>query len=159
QRPKIRTGRLEGGTAVLLEAGSRVTITPRNVLGTSTLIPTTFQELAQEVQPGARILLSDGLIELRVLKVRGGEGECEVVNGGMLGEQQGINLPGAALGISAVTDKDRKDLNFGVRHGVYMITLPSVRSAADVRSAKQLIRERHSEVPVIAKLEKPQAME
>jgi pyruvate kinase len=159
QGPKIRTGRLESGTAVLLEAGSRVTITPRNVRGTSTLIPTTFQELAQEVQPGARILLSDGLIELRVLKVRGGDVECEVVNGGMLGEQQGINLPGAALGISAVTDKDRKDLDFGLRHGVDMVALSFVRSAADVQTAKQLIRDRDSEVPVIAKLEKPQAME
>src|SRR5581483_6325202 len=95
----------------------------------------------------------------RVLKVRGGEVECEVVNGGMLGEQQGINLPGAALGISAVTDKDRKDLDFGLRHGVDMVALSFVRSAADVQTAKQLIRDRDSEVPVIAKLEKPQAME
>ena len=159
QGPKIRTGRLKGGKPVTLEAGERVSITPRSALGTARLISTTFQELAGEVQPGSRILLSDGLIELRVLKVRGEDVECEVVNGGMLGEQQGINLPGAALSIPALTEKDREDLEFGLKHGVDIVALSFVRSPDDVRMAKELIAAHGADVPVIAKLEKPQALE
>ena len=106
------------------------------------LISTTFQGLAQEVRAGSRILLSDGLIELRVIQVRGDDVECEVVNGGQLAEHQGINLPGAALSIPALTAKDRADLEFGLKHGVDMVALSFVRSAADVRSVKQIIAAR-----------------
>ena len=102
QGPKIRTGRLKGHEPVSLKTGSEITITPRDVLGTATLISTTFAGLAQEVATDSRILLSDGLIELRVKRVHGGDVECDVINGGMLGEHQGINLPGAALSIPAV---------------------------------------------------------
>jgi len=159
QGPKIRTGRLKGHEPVLLEPGARVTITPRDVLGTSTLIATTFTGLAREVGPGARILLSDGLIELRVRGRRGQDVECDVVNGGLLGEHQGINLPGAALTIPALTEKDRRDLAFGLKHEVDMVAISFVRSASDVREVKQLILDHGSDVPVIAKLEKPQALE
>jgi pyruvate kinase len=158
QGPKIRTGPLEGHAPVTLTAGSRLTITPRPVLGTPNLISTTFERLAKEVRPGARILLADGLIELRVIRVRGDEVETEVGNGGILAEHQGINLPGAALSIPALTEKDRADLEFGLEHDVDMVALSFVRSAADVRSAKQMISARGSDVPVIAKLEKPQAL-
>ena len=95
QGPKIRTGRMKGGVPVSLEAGSHVTITPRDIEGTSTVIPTTFQGLAREVAAGARILLNDGLIELRVIRARGEDVECEVINGGPLGEHKGINLAGS----------------------------------------------------------------
>ncbi len=159
QGPKIRTGRLKGHEPVLLKTGTQVTITPRDVLGTSTLIATTFAGLAREVSPGARILLSDGLIELRVRGVRGEDVECDVVNGGTLGEHQGINLPGVALTIPALTGKDRKDLEFGLNHDVDMVAISFVRSASDVREVKQLILNHGSLVPVIAKLEKPQALE
>jgi pyruvate kinase len=159
QGPKIRTGRLKDHAPVLLKAGSHVTITPDDVPGTPTLIATTFRGLAREVEPGARILLSDGRIELRVHKIHDEEVECEVVNGGQLGEHQGINLPGAALSIPALTDKDRVDLEFGLEHGVDMIAQSFVRSAADVRDARQLIAEHGGDVPIIAKLEKPQAIE
>ncbi len=159
QGPKIRTGRLQGHEPVLLEAGSQVTITPRDVAGTARLIATTFTGLAREVGPGARILLSDGLIELRVRRVHGQDVECQVVNGGVLGEHQGINLPGVALTIPALTEKDRKDLEFGLKHKVDMVAISFVRSAADVREVKQLIASHDSDVPVIAKLEKPQALE
>ena len=159
QGPKIRTGRLQGHEPILLQTGSRVTITPRDVSGTASLISTTFSRLAREVGPGARILLSDGLIELRVRGVRGQDVECEVVNGGLLAEHQGINLPGVALTIPALTEKDRKDLEFGLKHKVDMVAISFVRSAADVREVKQLISEQGSDVPVIAKLEKPQALE
>jgi pyruvate kinase len=159
QGPKIRTGRLQGHEPVLLKTGAQVTITPRDVLGMPALVATTFAGLAREVRSGSRILLSDGLIELRVRVVRGEEVECDVVNGGLLSEHQGINLPGVALTIPALTDKDRKDLEFGLKHDVDMIAISFVRSAADVREVKQLIQDRGSVVPVIAKLEKPQALE
>ena len=131
--PKIRTGRLRGGRPIMLKAGAKLTITPRNILGTPTLIPTSFRGLAQEVEPGARILLSDGLIELVVKSIHGDDIECEVVNGGMLGEHQGINLPGTALSVPSLTDKDRKDLEFGLKNGVDMVAISFVRTAADVR--------------------------
>ncbi len=159
QGPKIRTGRLRDRRPVTLKSNSRVTITPRNVLGTSSVLSTSFRGLAQEVGPGSRILLSDGLIELVVRAVHGEDVECEVVNGGRLGEHQGINLPGTALTVPSLTEKDRKDLEFGLSHGVDMVALSFVRTAADVREAKRLIGQRRDDVPVIAKLEKPQAIE
>jgi pyruvate kinase len=159
QGPKIRTGRLKNHEPVLLETGSRVTITPKDVLGTPTLIATTFAGLAREVGPGARILLSDGLIELRVRSRRGQDVECDIVNGGLLAEHQGINLPGAALTIPALTEKDRKDLEFGLKHDVDLVAISFVRSASDVREVKQRILDHGGDVPVIAKLEKPQALE
>jgi pyruvate kinase len=158
QGPKIRTGRLKEHEPVLLKTGSTVIITPRDVAGSADLISTTFAGLAQEVRPGSRILLSDGLIELRVTRIRGVDLECEVVNGGMLAEHQGINLPGAALSIPALTPKDRDDLEFGLKHGVDMVALSFVRSAADLRDVKRIIAARGNDVPVVAKLEKPQAL-
>jgi pyruvate kinase len=159
QGPKIRTGPLEHHEPVLLKTGSLVTITPQNVPGTATRISTTFPDLARELTPAARILLSDGLIELRVSGVRGKDVLCEVINGGTLGEHKGINLPGIALSIPALTAKDRKDLEFGLSHGVDAVALSFVRTAADVSMVKQIIAACGSDVPVIAKLEKPQAID
>ncbi|PYV85520.1 MAG: pyruvate kinase [Acidobacteria bacterium] len=159
QGPKIRTGALTGHQPVTLESGARVTITTREVEGTADLISTTFKDLPREMQPGSRILLCDGRIELRVLKVEGQDIECEIINGGTLAEHQGINLPGAALSIPALTEKDRKDLEFGLKHGVDMVALSFVRSANDVREVKEIIAAHKQDVPVIAKLEKPQALD
>ena len=91
--------------------------------------------------------------------MRGEDVECEVINGGLLGEHQGINLPGIALSIPALTEKDRDDLEFGLKHGVDVVALSFVRSAADIHQVKQVIQACGSDVPVIAKLEKPQALE
>ena len=163
QGPKIRTGPLEGHEPVMLKTGSVVTITPQNITGTATRICTTFPDLARELSPGARILLSDGLIELRVRAVqgkdRGKDVLCDVINGGLLGEHKGINLPGIALSIPALTEKDRKDLEFGLTHGVDAVALSFVRTAADVTTVKQIIAAHNSDLPVIAKLEKPQAID
>ncbi|HSY04176.1 MAG TPA: pyruvate kinase [Acidobacteriaceae bacterium] len=163
QGPKIRTGPLEDHEPVMLKTGSVVTITPQNITGTATRICTTFPDLARELSPGARILLSDGLIELRVRAVqgkdRGKDVLCEVINGGLLGEHKGINLPGIALSIPALTEKDRKDLEFGLTHGVDAVALSFVRTAADVTTVKQIIAAHNSDLPVIAKLEKPQAID
>jgi len=157
--PKIRTGRLKYRTPVALKAGSELTITPRDVPGTASLISTTFPELSREVEPGARILLADGLIELRVTALHGDDLECEVINGGLLGEHKGINLPGTLVRVPAITEKDQEDLEFGLKHGVDLVAVSFVRTAEDVREAKRLIAARHAHVPVIAKLEKPQAIE
>lgn len=159
QGPKIRTGLLESHAPVLLKTGSAVTITPKDVPGTATRISTTFPDLARELLPGARILLSDGLIELRVRGIRGDDVLCSVVNGGMLGEHKGINLPGVALSIPALTEKDRKDLEFGLKHGVDAVAFSFVRSAADIHLGKRIIAAHRGDIPVIAKLEKPQAID
>ena len=159
QGPKIRTGRLKNGKPVELETGSVLTITARKVEGTAALIATDFPDLAREVEPGARVLLSDGRIELRVRAIRGDDVECEVVNGGTLAEHQGINLPGAAVSIPALTEKDKLDLKFGLSHGVDAVALSFVRSAGDLRMAKDQMRKFGKSVPIIAKLEKPQAIE
>jgi pyruvate kinase len=159
QGPKIRTGRLKDGKPVELTTGSVLTITPRAVAGTATLLSTDFPGLAREVSPGALILLSDGRIELKVRVVRGNDVECEVRNGGLLAEHQGINLPGAAVSIPALTEKDKVDLQFGLKHGVDVVALSFVRSADDIRLAKDLMNAYGKSVPVVAKLEKPQAIE
>lgn len=159
QGPKIRTGRLKDGKRVELKSGSILTITPRKVAGTVSLISTDFAGLAREVEPGARILLSDGRIELKVRAIQDDDVECEVLNGGALGEHQGINLPGTAVAIPVLTEKDKLDLQFGLKHGVDVVALSFVRSADDIRTAKTLMRQFGKSVPIISKLEKPQAIE
>lgn len=159
QGPKMRTGRLHYRTPVALKAGQKLVITPRDVSGTAAVISTTFQGLASDVEPGSRILLSDGLIELRVRAVRGDDVETEVINGGMLGEHQGINLPGSVVNVPSLTPKDEADLAFGVRHGVDLVAVSFVRTADDVRAAKKQLFDAGAETPIIAKLEKPQAID
>ena len=159
QGPKMRTRRLQDGKPIELKTGSQLIITPREVTGTAALIATDFAGLAREVEPGARVLLSDGRIELTVHAIHGDDVECEVRNGGVLAEHQGINLPGAALAVHALTEKDKVDLKFGLKHGVDAVALSFVRSADDIRIAKDLMREFGKSVPIVAKLEKPQAID
>src|SRR5579875_2608341 len=159
QGPKIRTGRLKNRMPVQLKAGQRLTITPGDILGTSTVIATTFPTLAENLEPGARILLSDGLIELRVVEIPGEDVECEVINGGMLGEHKGINLPGIPVRVPSLTDKDEEDLEFGMKHGLDAIAVSFVRTAEDVRHVKFRVAALGLETWIIAKLEKPQAIE
>ncbi len=159
QGPKIRTGVLAGGGPVLLRTGQEFTITTAKVLGDSTRVSTVFEPLPREVKRGDRILLSDGLIELRVKQVRRSEIICDVVNGGALGENKGINLPGVKLRVPALTPKDKADLKFALGAGADYIAVSFVRRPEDVALAKQLIRKARKETPVIAKLEKPEAIE
>jgi len=159
QGPKIRTGALAGGSSVFLRTGQKFVITTARVLGDSTRVSTVFTPLPREVHRGDRILLSDGLIELRVQQVRGREVICEVVNGGTLGEHKGINLPGIKLRVPALTSKDREDLIFALKHGANYIAVSFVRRPEDVVLAKTLVRRAGKDTPVIAKLEKPEAIE
>jgi pyruvate kinase len=159
QGPKIRTAAVAGGVPVTLHTGQKFTITTRKILGDSTRVSTTFLPLPREVHRGDRILLSDGLIELRVESVRLKEVNCRVVNGGALGEHKGINLPGVKLRVPALTPKDKADLRFALAHGADYIAVSFVRRPEDVLLAKSLIRRAGKETPVIAKLEKPEAIE
>jgi pyruvate kinase len=159
QGPKIRTGRLKGHTPVQLVAGRRLTITPQQIEGTDEIVGTTFTTLAENLEPGSRILLSDGLIELRVERVDGTDVVCEIVNGGTLGENKGINLPGIPVNVPALTEKDEEDLIFAIGQGVDTIAVSFVRTADDVRHVKARLARLNSDAWVIAKLEKPQAIE
>jgi pyruvate kinase len=159
QGPKIRTGKLIDHKPILLETGQKLVITPRDVPGTADVINTTFVTLAENLEPGARILLSDGLIELHVLRIDGADVECTVINGGLLGESKGINLPGVAVKVPALTEKDAADLDFAIGAGVDAIALSFVRNAEDVRLVKERIQAQHADTWIIAKLEKPQAIE
>jgi len=159
QGPKIRTGKLKEHAPITLTAGQRLTITADNTPGTSDRITTTYADLASDVKPGERILLSDGKIELLVREVRNGDVICEVLNGGVLAENQGINLPGTNVSIPSLTAKDLADLEFGMKSGVDVVAVSFVRSAADVIRAKREIARYRDDVGVIAKLEKPQAIE
>jgi len=159
QGPKIRTGKLAQGRPVRLRFGQRLTITTRNIPGTDERISTTFHELPKVVKKGDRILLSDGEIELRVISARRDEVICQVENGGELGEHKGINLPGIKLDIPSLTRKDRKDLAFALQLGVDYVALSFVRTAADVRAAHAAIARARKATPVIAKIEKPEAVE
>jgi pyruvate kinase len=144
---------------VELVAGARVVITTdETTLGDAGLISTTYDLLPKDVQPGDRILLDDGNLELRVVATHGEEVETTVVHGGPLKTNKGMNLPGARLSTPALTEKDRRDLAFGVKHGVDYIALSFVRQAADVEEAKALIRSLGGSAPLIAKIEKREAV-
>ncbi|HLZ55975.1 MAG TPA: pyruvate kinase [Ktedonosporobacter sp.] len=168
QGPKIRTGSLQDQQPVKLVDGANITITIRNVIGTAEIVSTTYPQLPQDVQPGDRILLNDGLLELRVEAKDATDVHCVVVHGGELGEHKGINLPGVVVSAPALTEKDRDDLRFGVQHGVDYVALSFVRRSTDILEAKQYIRELQAEysgqkksqlsIPLIAKLEKPEAV-
>jgi pyruvate kinase len=159
QGPKIRTALLKDHVPVLLKAGHHLTITPREVPGTASLVGTTFKTLAENVEQGSRILLSDGLIELRVHEVDGGDVVCEIVNGGVLGESKGINLPGVLVRTPSLTEKDAEDLEFALKNGVDAIAVSFVRTAEDVQLVRNRVAALGSETWIIAKLEKPQAVE
>lgn len=159
QGPKIRTGRLNDGMPIALNKGQTITITPKDVVGTPEIISTTYQRLAKDAKPGEKILLSDGRIELIVQQVRGKDIICEVLHGGMVGEHQGINLPGTKVSSPSLTEKDLWDLKFGLKQGVDIVAISFVRTAEDVANARQAIAEQRSDVGLVAKLEKPQAIE
>jgi pyruvate kinase len=122
-------------------------------------VGTTFQTLAENLERRSRILLSDGLIELRVVRIAGADVICEIVNGGMLGENKGINLPGIPVNVPSLTEKDEEDLIFAVRAGVDALAVSFVRTADDVRHVRRRLDALNSDVWIIAKLEKPQAVE
>ena len=159
QGPKIRTGPLEQGKPVHLHFGQRFVISTKKLTGTDQGVSTTFLALPESVRKGDRILLNDGEISLRVVSTRGHEVVSQVENGGELGENKGINLPGVKLKIPSLTPKDRRDLAFSLQMGANYVAQSFVRTAADVRAAKAAIQRDGKDTPIIAKLEKPEALD
>jgi len=157
--PKIRTGLLEGGRPIRLENGDELRIVTGDGLGRPGLVTTTFEGLARGVQQGDHLLLADGIIELAVLDSDGSEIQTRVLEGGMLGEHKGINAPGVRLPTSAITLKDVEDLQFGLSLGVDLIALSFVQGADDMRLARQIVEDNNGDVPLIAKIERPQALD
>ena len=159
QGPKIRTGTLVDHKPVMLEAGKRLTITPEKLDGTAERVSTVFTTLAENLKPGDQVLLSDGLIELRVVELQGADVVTEIINGGLLGEKKGINLPGVAIKVSALTEKDEIDLEFALKAGADIIAVSFVQTADDVRYVKTRIAALGYDTWVVSKLEKPQAID
>jgi len=159
QGPKIRTGILVDHKPVMLETGKLLTITPEQIEGTAERVSTVFTTLAENLKRGDRILLSDGLIELHVVELKGADVVCEIINGGLLGEKKGINLPGVSIKVPSLTEKDEIDLEFALKAGVDTIAVSFVQNANDVRYVKTRIKALGSDAWVIAKLEKPQAID
>ncbi len=160
QGPKIRTGLLAGGEPVLLETGARFIITTQaEQPGSAAGVGTTYAALPRDVRRGDHILLSDGLIELLVRETSEHDVTTEVVSGGLLHEKQGINLPGVAVSAPSLTAKDAADLAFGLEQGVDYVALSFVRSADDIADIKQRIAAAGKDVPVVAKIEKPEALD
>ena len=157
QGPKIRVASLAGGS-VELHDGAKITITTEAADGSGGLIPTTYTGLPHDVRPGHRVLLDDGLLELRAVKVTAGGLECEVVHGGLLREHKGINLPDSTISAPAFTGKDVADLRFGLGVGVDMVALSFVRTPEDGDQARSVMREEGRRVPLLAKIEKPEAL-
>ena len=158
QGPKIRLGRFPAGP-VVLERGQGWTITTREVPGDDRQASTTYAGLPTDVGPGDPVLLDDGKVRLRVVEVRGDDVVTEVVVGGRVSDHKGINLPGVAVSVPALSPKDEADLRFALRLGVDFVALSFVRSAADVEDVRRIMREEGVLLPVIAKIEKPQALD
>jgi len=169
QGPRIRVGEITGGgidvvagqsvrlLTVLLRSGGQIgalSIAPSDTVD----IPVTYPQLVRDVQPGARIFIDDGLIELLANRITGGAVECRVITGGRITSNKGINLPGTRISAPTLTDKDREDLRFGVAQGVEYVALSFVRGPDDVIAAKQVIAECGGDMPVIAKIERPEAI-
>ncbi|HZH30499.1 MAG TPA: pyruvate kinase [Pyrinomonadaceae bacterium] len=157
--PKIRTGVLQGGLPVKLEENALFTLTTRSVNGDAREVSTNYPGLARDVHAGARILLDDGAIALNVERTTETDVVCRVINGGLLNERKGINLPGVTLPIPSLTDKDRRDLQFAVRAGADYIALSFVRRAEDCVEAKALIKAAGGKAPLVAKIEKSEAID
>ncbi|MDV3221665.1 pyruvate kinase [Intrasporangium sp.] len=157
QGPKIRTGRFAEGP-VTLSPGQRFTITTRDVDGDDTEVGTTYAGLPKDVRPGDVLLIDDGRVTLRAVDVTDTDIVTETVIGGVVSDNKGINLPGVAVSVPALSEKDRDDLRFAMRLGVDLIALSFVRSASDVTDVHEIMDEFGYRVPVIAKIEKPQAV-
>lgn len=158
QGPKIRVGRLSE-PEIRLKRGNIVRITTRDIEGTGEVLPTTYKNLPGDVKKDNIILLDDGLIRLTVERVRNNEVICKIVNGGIIKPNKGINLPGVAVSSPSVTQKDREDLKLGLSLGIDYVALSFVRSPDDIRKLRGVMSRYGKIVPIIAKIEKSEAVD
>jgi pyruvate kinase len=156
--PKIRTGKFKKGS-IELKNNSTVIVTTRDVEGKPGLIPSQYAALADDVEPGDRILLADGNFEMEVDSIDGTEITCTVIYGGTLGNHKGINLPGVKVSAPSLTDKDKEDAKLALELGVDFMALSFVRSANDIHDLRELIKSYNSDARIIAKIEKPEALD
>ncbi len=159
QGPKIRTGKLKDGEPVVLKQNEKIRITTKKVAGTAELISTTYENLIEDLKKGNTLLIDDGLIELRVMSKAKDTVSCEIIYGGILKENKGINLPGVNVSAPSLTAKDKRDLNFGIKAGVDYFALSFVRTAEDLELIKSILKKQGVDIPVIAKIEKPEAVD
>ncbi|WP_127361357.1 pyruvate kinase [Actinacidiphila soli] len=158
QGPKIRLETFADGPVELV-AGDEFTITTEDIPGGKTICGTTYKGLPGDVSVGDPILINDGNVALRVIEVDGVRVRCLVVEGGVVSDHKGINLPGTAVNVPALSEKDIEDLRFALRLGVDMVALSFVRDASDVRPVHKVMDEEGRRIPVCAKVEKPQAVD
>ncbi len=158
QGPKIRLGRFVDGPH-LLEVGDTFTITTEDVPGTKEICSTTLKSLTEDVKPGDALLIDDGKVALRAIDVDAVKVVAQVIVGGWVSNNKGINLPGVAVNVPALSEKDEDDLRWAMRRGVDMVALSFVRDASDIKRVHEIMDEEGRRVPVIAKIEKPQAVE
>lgn len=159
QGPKIRVGELPKD-GITLTDGSSITLVPlKEWQNQENTIGIDYPYVAQEAQPGTQVLLDDGLLELTVETVEGNRVICQVVEGGILKSHKGVNFPSLNLRLPSMTEKDKKDLEFGISQGVDIISLSFVRQSTDIQALKGFLATRNVEIPVLAKIEKPQAIE
>jgi pyruvate kinase len=157
QGPKIRLGVFEGGSAVL-RRGRDFVLTTSPVRGSAERASISYGGFSRDVKPGDRVLIDDGRISLEVQDVEGDDVVCRVENGGLVQDHKGVNLPRTAVRMGVLTEKDRDDLAFGLRHGVDYVGVSFVRSAADLLEVREFINEHRSDAQVVAKLERPEAL-
>ena len=155
--PKVRIGAIAAGS-VILQAGSLFTFTSRQVPGDQHLVSVNYPDLPKSLQQGDTLLLSDGALDMEVLETTDTDVRCLVRIGGPLSSRKGINLPTRSIDVASLTDKDRDDLAFGIQQGVDYVALSFVRNALDVLEARRFIQERSSDIPLIAKIEKHEAL-
>jgi pyruvate kinase len=158
QGPKIRVGKFEKGF-IELKAGERVTITTKQVVGRDGLIPSDFPELVKSVQPGVHILLDDGLLDVLVEQVEGDEIKAKVIFGGKLKDRKGMNLPGTTLHVDCLTEKDLKDLRFGLENNVDYVALSFVRHPRDLRKLREIVDATNPATRICSKIEMLEALE
>lgn len=156
--PEIRLKKF-ANPPVTLEQGQRFTLTTRELLGDNTIVSVTYMDLPGDVQPGSRVAVSDGLIELEVEAVEGQDVHCRVINGGQLSNQKGVNLPGVNVNLPSITEKDVEDIKFGIRQGIDFIAASFIRKASDVLAIRQILEEHGAEIDIIAKIESRQGVE
>jgi pyruvate kinase len=158
QGPKLRVGEIVD-EPVHLEQGTKFTLTTRSVPGSSEAVHLPHAEIVRDLSTGQRVLLDDGQIELKVVGKTGTDLVCQVVTGGLLSSHKGVNLPGAHLRISSLTEKDRQDALFAVEQGVDFVALSFVRRPADVMELRHFLDAHSADLPIVAKIEKPEALE
>ncbi|HAO11885.1 MAG TPA: pyruvate kinase [Planktothrix sp. UBA8407] len=159
QGPKIRIGQLPSGEIELVEGELLILVPVDDFDNQPNTAPIDYPYLAEEAEPGAEVLLDDGLLELKIEEIQGNAVKCRVIEGGILKSRKGVNLPSLILRLPSLTEKDQQDLDFGISQGVDWVSLSFVRRAEDVKALKALLIEKGaSDIPVMAKIEKPQAI-